>query len=70
VYREIEETYDDKESSNDRSEKLIDILSGGIYDYLRLNGYLKSDSSRKNKIKNLISNIRDLSNGSLEEIDD
>ncbi|MBU1023657.1 hypothetical protein KKB99_05125 [bacterium] len=70
MYREIEETYDDKESSNDRCEKLIDILSGGIYDYLRLNGYLKSDSSRKNKIKNLISNIRDLSNGSLEEIDD
>ena len=70
MYRKIEETYVDKETSNDQSEGIINILSDGIYEYLKLNGYLKSDTTRKRRIKKLITDSRNLSSTDLDEIDD
>lgn len=69
MYREIDETYVENEGE-DQTEGIISILSDGIYDYLRLNGYLKSDTTRKNRIKKLIKDVRILSSSSIEESDD
>ncbi|MCD6217844.1 hypothetical protein J7L05_08280 [bacterium] len=70
MYREIEEKYVDEETGNNQSERIISILSDGIYDYLRLNGYLKSDTTRKNRINKLIKDVRILSSSGIEESGD
>ncbi len=69
MYREIDETYVENEGE-DRTEEVISILSDGIYDYLKLNGYLKADTMRKSRIKQLIKNVRILSSSVDDESND
>ena len=51
----IEVQYTAVSDEKDRQEKLIEILTEGIYDFLREEGLLRKDSAKEQKVTELLS---------------
>ena len=51
----IEVQYTAVPDEKDRQEKLIEILTEGIYDFLREEGLLRKDSAKEQKVTELLS---------------
>lgn len=66
----IEISYSEVENENERQKKIIDILSEGVYAYLKKSGLLKEDSKQTEKIKKVLEETQKIEDQVREEIEE
>lgn len=62
MFEKIEITYKEVKEEKERLNRIAEILSEGVYGYLKKSGYLKYDAGRANKINNLLKKVEKLGN--------
>lgn len=65
--KNIEFSYLKDEFDSERKQKIISILSDGVYNYLKKTGRLKEDPEQTEKIKTLIEKSREITRVNTEE---
>ncbi|MFH0926823.1 MAG: hypothetical protein V1872_14530 [bacterium] len=60
MFKDVEVTFTEVEGEKERMSRIAQILTEGVYSYLKKGGYLKEDISQKERIKNLLDNVREV----------
>lgn len=60
--KQIEFSYIEVPNEKERIEKITDILSEGVYTYLKEQGLLRKDPDRERKVKKLLEEAREICN--------
>jgi len=66
----IEISYSEVENEQERQKKIIDILSEGVYAYLKKSGLLKEDSKQTEKIKKVLEKTQEIEDQVREQIEE
>ena len=68
--KEIEITYVTESEADRNDERILEILSDGVYEYLKLNGFLREDSKLDEKIKSILDKTKKLVSSEDEKNED
>ena len=68
--KEIEITYVTESEADRNDERILEILSNGVYEYLKYNGFLREDSKLDEKVKSLLDKTKKLVSSEDEKNED
>jgi len=70
VFKKVEISYIETTEGKERLKRITEILSEGVYTYLKKNGLLRENSDRTERIKCILENAKEAGNQAEEEIED
>ena len=65
--KEIEITYVMESESGENYDRILEILSDGVYEYLKHNGFLREDSKLDEKIKSILDKTKKLVSSEIDK---
>ena len=68
MFKKVEVSYTERADDKERLKRITEILTEGVYAYLKKSGHLREDIERTERIKSLLEKAKDVGNQAEEEI--
>jgi ribonuclease BN (tRNA processing enzyme) len=65
--KKITVTFIESGNETERKQKIIEILAGGFYHYLKANGYLKKNPEREKQVEQVLEETQRICHGELDK---